>query len=167
MRLAKGNGPLDMSNYRASSDSLLRQLTASGKTRQPAPTERGAGEKSAQDIGSAVFRKAPGTAISRTQSRRVCKAEARYGQGPDELRQIVTKSGLARYDGHRYTLTRDGMMALSYLKEHSAEVESYLRRLLWSLPAKRMPARERRGQKVEPSLSREGMALPAAKGEIA
>lgn len=168
VRLAKGNGPLDMSNYRASSDSLLRQLTASGQdTAASAYRKEALARKAAQDIGSAADSEKLLEQLSHgLRAGEFAKLRLDTDKGPDELRQIVTKSGLARYDGHRYTLTRDGMMALSYLKEHSAEVESYLRRLLWSLPAKRMPAGERRGQKVEPSLSRgRGMALPAAKGE--
>lgn len=168
VRLSKGTVPLDMSEYRASGDSLLRN--------DPGDNEKAPGNlyrqealarKIAQDLGSA---RASGRLLEELAKGMRAWDFARLrldtDKTPEEIRRIVTGSGLAAYDGSKYFLTRDGMMALSYLKNHSSEVEAYLRRLLWLLPSRKVSSGTRKGIGLEPVTPRgRGIALPPVKGE--
>lgn len=168
VRLSRGGGPMDMSDYCASSDSLLRHM--------PSPDQESAANlyrrealarKAAEDIGSAAdTAKLLERLASGMRSADFARLRLNTDKSPEEIRQLVTRSGLSRYDGHKYSLTPEGVMALSFLRAHSSEIEAYLRRLLWSLPSKRMPAGERKGHRAEPSQSRgRGIVLPASHGE--
>lgn len=168
VRLAEGDSPLDVSGYQASTDSLLRQMHVKGEAGASGTYRREAlARKAAQDIGSAGDSAKVLEELARgLKSGEFAKLRVSTDKSPEELRQILTQSGLAKFDGHRYTLTQDGHLALSYLKEHSSEIEAYLRRLLWCLPSKRMPSGDRKGRRIEPSVSRgRGLALPPIEGE--
>jgi len=78
----------------------------------------------------------------------------------------MLRSRLMKYDGEKYSLTSEGEMALTFIGEHSREIEAYLRRVLWSLPQRRMPSGERKGRRTEPSESRgRFLAFPRRRGE--
>lgn len=168
VRLTKGGGALDISDYQASGDSLLRNVPSEdeGSTGYHYRQEALA-RKVAYDLGSAADSERLLEELAKGM-RAGDFARLRLGtdKSPEEIRKLVTRSGLAMYDGHKYSLTREGMMALTFLKAHSAEIEAYLRRLLWSLPSRKMPSGERKGLRPEPSISRgRGIVLPAIKGE--
>lgn len=168
VRLAKGDGPLDMSNYQTSGDSLLRQIPAEGRWGTADTYRKEAlAKRAARDIGSASDSAKILEQLARgMKAGEFARLKLNTDKSPDELRQIVAKSGLAKFDGQKYSLTRDGLMALSYLREHASEIESYLRRLLWSLPSKKTPLGERKGTRVESSVTRgRGLALPLVRGE--
>jgi magnesium chelatase subunit D len=168
VRLTRGGGVVDMTDYQASGDSLLRNAPPQGQE-NPADLYRreALARRVAHDIGSASDSAKLLEGLARgLRSGDFATLRLSTDKSPDEIRKIVTGSGLAMYDGHKYTLTQEGMMALSFLKAHSSEIEAYLRRLLWSLPSRKMPAGERKGLRPEPSISRgRGIVLPAVKGE--
>ncbi len=89
------------------------------------------------------------------------------GKKPGEIRRALSKSELIQLDRHGYKLTAQGELALDYLRRHAAEIEAYLRRLLWSLPATSIPAPERTATVLKPGNARSrGYALPKARGDL-
>jgi magnesium chelatase subunit D len=169
VRMTRGGGsPVDMSNYRTATDSLLRSLPHSGKDASVYRKEALA-RKAAGEVGSAQETIRVLEALKNgLRAGEFSRLRPETDKSPDEIRQALTRCRLAKFDGQKYTLTGDGLLALSFLKEHSHEIESYLRRLLWSLPSRNMPSSERRGKNREAGQSRgRTVALPRREGEYA
>jgi len=168
VRVTRGGGSLDITDYQASGDSLLRNV-ASGDKESAAHLYRqeALARKVAHDLGSASDSERLLEGLARgMRAGDFARLRLSTDKSPEEGRTLVTRSGLAMYDGNKYCLTQEGMMALTFLKSHSSEIEAYLRRLLWSLPSRKMPTGERKGLRPEPSMSRgRGIVLPAIKGE--
>ena len=166
VRVESGTSPVDVSNYLASTDSLLRQMPRTDHGTNSPFLREALARQAARDAGSA------GDAMDILQRLEAGLKAGEFSRlklgadkTPEEVRQALTRSGLMRYDGQRYTLSEEGAMALSYLKEHSREIEAYLRRMLWSLPKKTVPQGERKGTRSEPSENRgRGLALPRGEG---
>ena len=167
VQMVRGTSPVDMSNYLASSDSLLRQMPRAGQGTDLSFLREALARQAARDVGSAA------EALYVLQS---LEAGLRAGEfsrlrlgtdkTPEEVRQALARSRLMRYDGQKYNLSEEGAMALSYLREHSREIEAYLRRMLWSLPRKTVPQGERKETRSEPSENRgRGLALPRGEAD--
>jgi len=169
VRAVRGNSSVDMSAYQTTTDSLLKQMPQAGK-------ESGAGSafrqeamarRLAEDLGSAEDAKRLLECLAKgMKSGEFSRFRPGSDRTSDEVRQALSRSSLWRFDGHKYSLTKDGEDVLSFVSAHMREIESYLRRLLWSLPRSKMPQGERKGHKTEPAHSRgRGLALPRRAGE--
>lgn len=168
VRTVRGTSPVDISGYQATTDSLLRQVPQGGEGGPSSVFRQEAlARQVARDIGSAGdTRKLLEQLANGMKAAEFARFRTGSEKSPEEVRQILARSRLVKYDGQKYSLTSDGNMALTFLKEHSHEIEAYMRRLIWSLPQRRMPAGERKGHKTEPSESRgRGLALPRRDGE--
>jgi len=170
VRMALGNSPIDMGDYQATSDSLLRNLspgeipkTSSLYYMEALARQAAKDTGTAEDAHNILESLRHGMGSGDFQRYRFIRDKT-----PEEVRKALVRSNLARYDGQKYTLTQEGEMALSFLKERSMEIESYLRRLLWSLPAKTVPRAERSSPTLEPRDTRgRGIPLPKMPGEPA
>jgi magnesium chelatase subunit D len=168
VRTARGMSPVDMGGYQASSDSLLKQLPEPGQGGEASPfLQEALARQVAREVGSAgdarrLLEQLAGGLKAAEFSRLRLTGE----KSPEEVRRILSRSHLMQFDGQMYKLTDEGALALAFLKEHSHEIEAYLRRVLWSLPRSRTPAGERKGHRTEPTLDRgRGPALPRSQGE--
>ena len=169
VRMTKGGGsPIDMSNYQTATDSLLRSLPHGEKDASMYRKEALA-RQAAQEVGSTGETMRILEALANgLRAGEFSRLHLETDKTSDEIRQALTRCRLAKFDGQRYTLTDDGLLALSFLREHSHEIDSYLRRLLWSLPSRNIPTSERRGKKREAGQSRgRSVALPRRAGEYA
>lgn len=169
VRMTRGGGsPVDMSNYQTATDSLLRCLPH-GNSDASVYRKEALARQAAQEVGSASETLRILEALAKgLRAGEFARLRPETDKTPDEIRNALTRCRLAKFDGQRYTLTTEGLLALSFLKEHYHEIESYLRRLLWSLPSRDIPSSERRGKKREAGQSRgRSMALPRQDGEYA
>ncbi len=168
VRVSRGGSPADISDYRATSDSLLRNLPHSGSEASVYRKEALA-RQAARDVGSAADTLRILEALAKgLRAGEFARLRPETDKSSDEIRQGLTRSRLARFDGQKYTLTEEGGLALAFLREHSYEIESYLRRLLWSLPSQNIPAGQRKGKKTEAGQSRgRCITLPRQRGEHA
>lgn len=168
VKTVRGATPVDISGYKATTDSLLRYVPqASEGSQQSIFRQEALARQVARDLGSAEeSRKLLEHLAGGMKAAEFSRFRFGGDKSPEEVRQILSRSRLVKYDGQKYALTGEGRLALTFLKEHSHEVEAYMRRLIWSLPQRRMPAGERKGHKTEPSESRgRGLALPRKDGE--
>jgi len=169
VRMVNKTGEIDISNYQASSDSLLMQLPSG--LRNDASSEflkEALARQVAQDIGSVEDALTVLEGLSKgLRAGDFHKFKFSRDKSPDEIRRVLAKSHLAKWDGQKYTLTDEGAMALSYLRDHSHEIEAYLRRLLWLLPSTGVPKREKKGITLKSSQNRgRGIALPKKQGDL-
>ncbi len=170
--MARGHTPMDLSDYRTSSDSFLKQTPADPQLTQKSKgswyREEALARQAARDIGST--QDALNILEALSQGMRpgdLTKFKTSTGRTPGEIRQALHRSNLIQFDRQLYKLTDEGEIALCHLRKHSMEIEAYLRRLLWSLPAQSMPKAERSGSKLRPGTARSrGYALPKAVGDI-
>lgn len=161
--MVRGGSPADASSYSASSDSLLREKHPSQLPMYSNSFYRNEAlaRQIARDLGSAE------AALQVLQDLEAGIQPAdlprthQLSRTPEEIRKILSSTNLVKYDGRRYLLTEDGRLALMFLKEHAREIDAYLRRLLWSLPARTVPSAQRKGHRFAPGHSRgRGVALP-------
>ncbi|MGI6644082.1 MAG: vWA domain-containing protein [Bacillota bacterium] len=154
VRVSQGGSPADISDYKATSDSLLRTLPNSCKEASVYRKEALA-RQAARDVGSAADTLRILEALAKgLRAGEFSRLKPDTDKSSDEIRQGLTRSRLARFDGQKYTLTEEGGLALAFLREHSHEIEAYLRRLLWALPSRNIPSGQRRGKKTEAGQSR-------------
>ncbi len=169
VRMARGEGnPVDMKDYQTMTDSLLRNVPDADKNASMYRKEALA-RQAAKDVGSASESIRILEALARgLRSGEFTRLRPETDKSPEEVRQALTRSRLVRFDGLKYTLTDEGLLALEFLREHCHEIESYLRRLLWSLPSRNVPSSERRGKTREAGQSRgRSLALPKTQAEYA
>ncbi len=168
VNMAKGNKPMDLKDYQTFSDSLLKQQSGSqGPGTISWYRKEALAKQAAQSVGST------GEALQILESLatgmrpgELSKFRGSRDKSGDEIRKALHASRLLHFDGLNYMLTDQGRLALDYLKQHSTEIEAYLRRLLWSLPSASMPKPDRLGMKLKPGTARSrGYALPKEKGD--
>lgn len=167
VRTASGASPVDISGYQASTDSLLKQVPQGEAGAGSVYRQEALARQVARDVGSAEdTRRLLELLAGGLKAGEFSRLRLNIDKTPDEVRQVLSRSRLMRYDGQKYSLTTEGAMALAFLKEHSHEIEAYLRRMLWSLPQGRIPGGERKGHSTEPCQSRgRGLAFPRRDGE--
>ncbi|QUL99132.1 MAG: VWA domain-containing protein [Candidatus Fermentithermobacillus carboniphilus] len=167
--MVKGSDPIDISDYQASSDSLLRNIPRDPRREEIARYRQEAlARQAAQDVGSVDDALRLLEELSRgLRAGEFARFKFSRDKSPEDVRQALARSRLARFDGQKYTLTDEGIMALSYLREHSHEIEAYLRRLLWSLPSREVPRSNRKGITLKTGQARgRGVALPRGPGDV-
>ena len=167
-----GNAPMDLSDYTTLSDSFLRQT---GRDQQIATAQAPSWYRA-----EALARQAARVVGTTEDALELLEALA-AGMHPEDLakfrgpkgkktggiRRALLESGLVQWDRHLYKLTTQGQMALDYLQQHRSEIQAYLRRLLWSLPATSIPAPERMGTTLKSGIVRSrGCALPKQPGDM-
>jgi magnesium chelatase subunit D len=167
--MSKGGSSVDLSDYRASSDSLLRNTSHKSSSRSKGTTQyrqEALARLAAEKIGSAEDALNLLENLERgLRHGEFAKLKTHNEKTGEEIRQAISRSSLAMYNGQKYILTEDGRLALSYLRLHSQEIEAYLRRLLWSLPQKSFPGGKSKGIKIVPGQGRgRGVVLPMAPG---
>ena len=167
VRTASGASPVDISGYQASTDSLLKQVPQGEAGAGSVYRQEALARQVAKDVGSAEdTRRLLELLAGGLKAGEFSRLRLNTDKTPDEVRQVLSRSRLMRYDGQKYSLTTEGAMALAFLKEHSHEIEAYLRRMLWSLPQGSIPGGERKGHSTEPCQSRgRGLAFPRRDGE--
>lgn len=166
--LARATQPMDISDYQAASDSLLRQVDPSNMP-----------QASWSFYKEALARQAAVDSGSVENARKILEA-LKWGlkandfqkfhfdrdKTPDEIKKSLLKSNLAKFDGQKYVLTSEGEMALSFLKERALEVEMYLKRLVWYLPSKTVPRGEARTVTLKSEENRgRGVVTPVLPGQ--
>ncbi len=167
--MARGNAPMDLKDYQTSSDSLLKQQSGSqGSGANSWYRKEALAKQAAQGVGSAGEALQILEALARgMRPGELSKFRGSRDKSGDEIRKALHTSHLLHYDGLHYRLTDQGKLALDHLRQHSAEIEAYLRRLLWSLPSRTMPRADRLGMKFKPGIARSrGYALPKDKGDM-
>ncbi len=169
-----GNAPMDLGDYRTTSDSFLKQAGSSHQTSTNSSSAlwyrtEALARQAARDIGSTEDALGLLEALSAgMRPAELTRFRGSKGKGADEIRRALKRSNLIQFDQQQYRLTTQGELALNHLRHHCAEIEAYLRRLLWSLPAKSVPAAERTSSNLRPGTARSrGYALPKAAGDIA
>jgi magnesium chelatase subunit D len=168
IKMARKTAPVNLKDYQTSSDSLLQQQAGNPEHesiswyRKEALARQAA--KGAGSVNDALkLLEALAKGMRPGELSRFTGSRDKSG---NEIRQALYASSLLHFDGQRYRLTGQGRLALQHLRQHSAEIEAYLRRLLWSLPAQSMPKAERPGVKLRPAIARSrGYALPKAAGD--
>lgn len=171
IRMVKGTSPVDIGDYIATSDSLLRESPGGhGDKRETDASvyrKEALARRAASDIGSAheAMRILEGLARG-LRAGELGKLNPGSRRTGEEFRQSLVRAKLAGFDGSKYTLTEEGSLALSFLREHSREIEAYLRRLLWSLPSRNMPQAKKKGRKAKPGQTRgRSLVYPRQKGD--
>lgn len=168
-----GSAPMDLGDYRTLTDSLLKQSGRDPLTNTTPALSWYRAEALARQAAQVIGTTGDALDLLQALSAGMHPDELTRFRGPKgrktgEIRQALMKSDLIQLDCHQYKLTPQGEMALDHLRRHSSEIEAYLRRLLWSLPAANIPAPERKGTTLKPGNARSrGYALPKERGDIA
>ncbi len=168
VKMCNGGGLCDISDYRASTDSLLKTPPPSSDDTSIYRKEALA-RQAARQVGSAKESVRILEALEKgMRTGDLANLTTESGKSPDEIRRGLIDSNLAHFNGHKYFITQEGELALDFLKQHSHEIESYLRRLLWSLPQKNVPKGQFKGKRLEAGQSRgRVLAMPKRQGEYA
>ncbi len=168
VKMSPGGGLCDISDYRASTDSLLKHLPRANDEASFYRKEALA-RQAAREVGSASESLRILEALEKgMRTGDLANLKSESGKSPDEIRRGLVNSRLARFNGHKYFITHEGELALDFLRRHSQEIESYLRRLLWSLPAKNVPLGQSKGKTLEAGQSRgRPLAMSKRQGEYA
>lgn len=154
VNICRGDSPTDIGNYKATSDSLLRSLAPS-PTNASLSRREALAKQAAQEVGSASDTLRILEALSKgLKAGEFARLKPETDKNLDEIRQGLTRSRLACYDGNRYNLTEEGNLALSYLRQHCYEIETYLKRLLWSLPTRSIPGARQKWDTTKADQSR-------------
>lgn len=170
--LGSGNTPMDLGDYQTVSDSFLRGPGGNLGTDASSSTAwyraEALAKQAAHVVGTAHDALDLLEALSTgMHPEELTRFRGPKGKKPGEIRRALSKSELIQLDRHGYKLTAQGELALDYLRRHAAEIEAYLRRLLWSLPATSIPAPERTATVLKPGNARSrGYALPKARGDL-
>lgn len=170
--MARGNTPMDLSDYRTSSDSFLKQTPTQDAPGEESRTswyrKEALARQAARDIGSTQDAVNLLEALSKgMRTGDLSKFRTSTGKTSGEIRQALYKSNLIKFNQQFYELTDQGEIALCQLKKYSVEIDAYLKRLLWSLPAQSIPKAERTGSGLRPGTTRSrGYALPKAAGDM-
>ena len=167
-----GSAPMDLGDYRTLTDSLLKQSGRDPLTNTTPALSWYRAEALARQAAQVIGTTGDALDLLQALSAGMHPDELTRFRGPKgrktgEIRQALMKSDLIQLDCHLYSFT-PREMALDHLRRHSSEIEAYLRRLLWSLPAANIPAPERKGTTLKPGNARSrGYALPKERGDIA
>ena len=170
--MESGNAPMDLGDYRTLSDSFLRHTGGDACTGTNSPSSWYRAEALARQAAQAVGTAQDALSLLEALSAgmhpdELTRFKGSKGKRTSEIRRALTKCDLIQLDRQQYRLTPQGEMALDHLKHHCSEIEAYLRRLLWSLPATSIPAPERTGTALRPGNARSrGYALPKQPGDL-
>lgn len=165
----QGAVPVDLGEYAATTDSYLKHIKEEDRSAASIPVSEKRGEalaqRAAKDVGSA--KDALDLLEALLQEKHPTEPWGSRGvRLSDSLPfKALESADLVKFDGQNYKLTEEGEWALHHLRRHCLEIESYLRRLLWSLPAARTPVALRKGRTFKPVEGRSrGHALPRSPG---
>ena len=145
--MVQGTQKVDMGNYAASSDSMLRQITKHNPgISHSMYMQEALARQAAKDMGCAANALKMLEQIEKgLRPGDITKIQLNNEGSPEAIDTFLSSSKLTKFNGQKYVLTQDGLMALSFLKLHSEEIDSYIKRLLWCLPAGNRSAGERKG----------------------
>ncbi len=166
-----GNSPMDLTDYMTTSDSFLKQQNENNQT-NTSSTElcyktEAIAKQTAKDIGSTSDTlKLLENLTAGMHPTKLMRFRGPKFKDLDEIRLALERSNLIQLQGRHYKLTPLGEITLDYLRRHSVEIEAYLRRLLWSLPANPTQSIKSTSSKLKSGKSgSRGYALPKLPGD--